>query len=125
MINVNASGSFNKTEKFLKKIKSNEIFSSLDRLGQKGVDALSSASPVETGLLSTSWDYYIINKVGKKGIVWTNTNVENNIPVAILVQYGHATKDGGLVEGLDYINPAIQPIFDEIATTVWREVNRA
>lgn len=125
MINVNASGSFNKTEKFLKTINSKKIFSSLDRLGQDGVDALSSATPVETGLLSTSWDYYIIDKVGKKGIVWTNTNIENGIPVAILIQYGHATKDGGLVEGLDYINPAIQPVFDKIVTTVWKEVNSA
>ena len=125
MINVNASGSFNKTEKFLKTINSKKIFSSLDRLGQDGVDALSSATPVETGLLSTSWGYYIIDKVGKKGIVWTNTNIENGIPVAILIQYGHATKDGGLVEGLNYINPAIQPVFDKIVTTVWKEVNSA
>ena len=125
MINARTSGSFRKTEKFLQTLQSGKIFTSLSKFAKEGVDALSSATPIDTGLLASSWDYYIINTPGERGIVWTNTNVENGIPVAILVQYGHGTASGGFVQGIDYINPAIRPIFDKIANQIWEEVKRA
>lgn len=125
MINARTSGSFSKTEKFLQTLQSGKIFASLNKFAKEGVDALSSATPIDTGLLASSWDYYIIDTPGEHGIVWTNTNVENGIPVAILVQYGHGTASGGFVQGIDYINPAIRPIFDKIANQIWEEVKRA
>jgi hypothetical protein len=125
MINARTSGSFRKTEKFLQTLQSGKIFASLSKFAKEGVDALSSATPIDTGLLASSWGYYIIDTPEERGIVWTNTNVENGIPVAILVQYGHGTASGGFVQGIDYINPAIRPIFDKIANQIWEEVKRA
>lgn len=125
MIEVKASGDFRNTEAFLASMKQGEVFSVLERYGQAGVDALSQATPVNTGLTATSWTYEVVRKNGKYQIVWHNTNVESGIPVAVLIQYGHATGTGGWVEGEDYINPAIQPLFDKIADDVWERVRRA
>lgn len=122
MISVEAPGSFKKTEEFLSKMARADFFSLLDRYGQVGADALASATPVDSGLLANSWTYEVIKKKGKYAIVWHNTNIENGIPVAILIQYGHGTGTGGWVDGRDYINPAIQPIFDQITDEVWRQV---
>ena len=125
MISFEVSGSFKNTEKFLKTMKSGEIFKELNKYGQIGVEALSRATPVDSSLTAQSWTYEVINKSGKYEIIWKNTNVESGIPVAILIQYGHATRNGGWIEGRDYINPAIQPLFDKIAEDVWERVKRA
>lgn len=115
-------GDFKKTYSFLEKCL--EIFDLgfLDKYGRKGVEALSKATPVDTGLAASSW-YYNIERDGKKvRLQWLNSDIENGVPVAVILQYGHATKNGGWVEGIDYINPAIQPIFNEIAEESWKEM---
>lgn len=122
MISVETPGSFKKTEEFLSKMVKADFFALLDRYGRIGADALASATPVDSGLLANSWTYEVIKKKGKYAIVWHNTNVENGIPIAILIQYGHGTGTGGWIDGRDYINPAIQPIFDQITDEVWRQV---
>ena len=98
--------------------------SDLDRFGRDGVEALSSATPVDTGLTASSWDYEIKYSDDGARISFTNKNIQNGVPIAIVLQYGHATRNGSWVEGRDYINPAIQPIFDRIANDAWREVTR-
>lgn len=118
-------GSFKNTEKFLKKIKNGEIYSKLDQYGRRGVDALSSATPVRTGKTASSWGYEIHHSKNMWKITWTNSNVNDGVNIAIILEYGHGTKNGGYVQGRDYINPAIQPIFDEIADNVWKEVTSA
>ena len=125
MITFESKGSFQNTEKFLKKMSSNDIFNSLHKYGRMGVAALASTTPVDTGLAASSWEYEIVRERGSYTIYWLNTNVENGANVAILIQYGHGTGTGGYVQGRDYINPAIQPIFDKIADDVWKEVKRA
>lgn len=122
MITVTATGDFDKTTKILGQLTKPELFSVLDHYGQVGVDALASATPVESGLTASSWRYEVINKPGEHSIVWHNTNVNDGLPVAILIQYGHGTGTGGWVEGYDYINPAIRPIFDQITNEVWKQV---
>lgn len=125
MISLESKGSFENTEKFLKRMSSDDIFSSLHKYGQKGVDALANATPVDSGLAASSWDYEIVKKFGSYTIYWKNTNIENGAQVVILLQYGHGTGTGGYVQGRDFINPAIRPIFDQIANDVWKEVKRA
>lgn len=125
MISIETSGSFDKTDKFLKSMSNNDQFKSLEVFGQRGVDALASATPVDTRLTADSWRFKIIRGRGKYTLQWYNTNVQNGIPVVILIQYGHGTGTGGWVEGRDFINPAIQPIFDEIANDVWEKVRHA
>lgn len=125
MITIQTSGSFKNIEKFLATMKSEQIFEALDHYGYLGKEALSRTTPVDTSLTANSWEYEVIKKSGKYTITWSNTNVESGIPVAILIQYGHATRDGGWVEGRDYINPAIQPLFDTIANEVWEKVKNA
>lgn len=119
-------GNFNNTERFLKKAKNKEWFKALDRYGREGVQALSSATPVDSGLTADSWDYKISINSGSVSIEWFNRNkTKDGVPVAILLQYGHGTGTGGYVKGIDYINPAIQPVFDNIAESVWNEVKHA
>lgn len=122
MIRVTQNGSFDNVERFINSMKKEEAFKFLDAFGRQGVVALANSTPVDTGLTSNSWDYEIIKNNGRYSIIWTNTNVETGVPVAILIQYGHATKDGGWVEGIDYINPAIRPLFKKIADQVWERV---
>lgn len=125
MISVKSTGSFKKIESFLKKMNDEQIFSVLDSLGQRGVNALASATPVDSGLTSQSWTYEVTHNRGKHGIVWKNTNVHNGVNIALILQYGHGTGTGGWVNGYDYINPAIRPVFDEIADEVWKQVKNA
>ena len=125
MITVQSTGSFKRTEAFLSTMSKGEVFHILDAYGQRGVDALAEATPVESGLTATSWTYEVVRKKGKYQIIWHNTNVESGIPVAVLIQYGHATGNGGWVEGQDFINPAIRPLFDKIANEVWERVKNA
>lgn len=125
MVYATSSGSFEKTIKFLEFMKTNKIFSILDRYGAVGVSALSSATPRETGETANSWDYEVIHGNGKHAIHWFNTHEDNGVNIAIILQYGHGTGTGGYVEGIDYINPALRPIFDKILDDIWRQVSNA
>lgn len=122
MFEISSKGDFNKTRDFLTKILRRDIFGELNRYGQEGVDALARATPQDSGLTSISWGYRIIKDRGRPGIEWYNTNEVNGTPVAILIQYGHATGTGGYVHGRDFINPAMRPIFDKIADGIWKKV---
>jgi hypothetical protein len=122
MITVKTSGSFDNIDKFINSMKKGDAFNFLNEYGRQGVEALANATPVDSSLTANSWDYEVIRKNGRYSIVWTNSNSESGIPVAILIQYGHATGGGGWVEGRDYINPAIQPLFDKMAQQVWERV---
>lgn len=124
MITFKHKGDFSKADKFLKNAKNAARIGDLDKYGQEGVNALSSATPVETGTTARSWRYEIVRKEGSVAINFLNTNIQNGVPIAIILQYGHATRNGGWVEGRDYINPAIRPIFDRIANNAWREVTK-
>ena len=119
-ISLEAPGGFPRTEKFLKYVLGGRMFDRLKSYGQAGCDALSNATPVDSGITADSWQFEITNN--PPGIVWKNTNVVNGLPIAILLQYGHGTGTGGYVQGRDYINPAIKPIMDKIADEVWREI---
>lgn len=122
MIEITAPGSFSKTDAFLSKMARNDLLNILDHFGAMGVDALSSATPVDSGLTASSWTYEIVKERRSVTLVWHNTHVVSGMPVAILIQYGHGTGTGGWVEGYDYINPAIRPLFDRIADEVWGQV---
>jgi hypothetical protein len=123
MIRFRHKGDFSKTTNFLKRAKNRLDLKSLDAYGRKGVGALSSATPVDTGQTANSWYYKIERTDTSVSLVFCNSNIQNGVPIAIILQYGHGTGTGGWVQGRDYINPAIQPIFDEIANNLWREAN--
>ena len=122
MFTLHDSGSFKNLETFLKKMEKGDLYSELDGLAKKGVAALASATPRDSGLAASSWGYKIEKTKDEVSIYWTNTNVEGGQLVVILLQYGHGTGTGGYVEGRDYINPAIQPVFDRIVDSIWMEV---
>ena len=122
MISFRQKGDFSKLTKFLEKAKEAVRLGDLDKYGREGVAALASATPVDTGETARSWHYKIENRKESVTITFYNSNIQNGIPIAIILQYGHGTGTGGWVEGRDYINPAIQPIFDRIAKDAWREV---
>lgn len=122
MIKVRSKGDFKKTEKFLKKSFGRNYRSVLEKYAKQGVAALASATPVESGETASSWDYEIIQNGSSISVVWTNSHVEKGVNIAIILQYGHATRNGGWVDGRDYINPALRPIFDEMAKAAWKEV---
>jgi hypothetical protein len=124
MFKITSKGDHGKTKDFLHKLQSGDIFSNLEKYGAAGVSALARATPVDTGLTQQSWSYIVIRDKNHPGIEWHNTNVVNGTPVAILIQYGHGTGTGGYVQGRDFINPAMRPIFDKIADDVWEEVTR-
>ena len=115
MISFRQKGDFSKLTNFLEKAKEVVKLGDLDKYGREGVAALSSATPVDTGKTANSWYYKIENNNGSASISFYNSNIQNGVPIAIILQYGHGTGNGGYVEGRDYINPAIQPIFDKIA----------
>lgn len=118
-------GDFKKTKKFLERMEKHDFYKHVDNLAREGVQALSSATPIESGITATSWGYEIHDSGASLEIIWTNSNVNEGVPIAIILQYGHGTGTGGYVQGRDYINPAIQPIFDKIADDVWKEVTRS
>ena len=122
MIRFRQKGDFSKLTTFFEKAKESVHFGDLDKYGREGVSALSSATPVDTGLTAKSWYYEIENNNGSVKINFKNSNIQNGVPIAIILQYGHATGNGGWVQGRDYINPAIQPIFDKITNEAWKEV---
>lgn len=115
-------GDFSKTEKFFNSLLKLDYLNVLERYGQAGVAALASATPKDSGLTAASWDYEITHNGKETTIAFTNSNINNGVNIAIILQYGHGTRNGGYVAGRDYINPAIQPIFDKIANEAWREV---
>lgn len=120
-----SSGSTDKTQAFLKKMQAGDLFIGLDALAQQGVNALASMTPVDTGLTASSWGYEIQTTGSNTKISWTNTHRNGTANVAVILQYGHGTGTGGYVAGYDYINPAIKPIFDQIAEDVWKKVTLA
>lgn len=126
MIAFESKGDFSNIELFLAKMKRGDLYSSLETFGRQGVRALANATPVESGLSAASWEYEIeISPRRSYSIIWTNRNLVNGIPVVILLQYGHGTGTGGYVRGRDFINPAIRPIFDQIADAMWKVVTKS
>ena len=121
-ISFTSKGDFSKTIKFLNKVKNVKINGILSKYGEIGVNALSQATPKDSGVTSRSWNYRIEVNNDNASIVWYNTNVVKGVNIAVILQYGHGTRNGGWVEGRDYINPAMKPIFDKIADQVWKEV---
>lgn len=122
MITFRHKGDFSKTEKFLERAKRPFNLGLLDKYGREGVAALKSATPVDTGLTAESWYYEIIRNNGSIVINFNNSNIQNGVPIAVVIQYGHGTGTGGWVQGRDYINPAVRPIFDKLANEAWKEV---
>lgn len=125
MITVSSKGDFKKTHKFLSAVSRSHIRRILEKYGNEGVVALIDATPYTTGKTASSWNYEIHETPEGYSIVWTNSNIEKGVNIAVILQYGHATGTGGYVQGTDYINPALKPIFDEIADKVWKEVGNA
>lgn len=122
MIKFKSTGDFTSTKKYLKKISSNKIFSKLEKYAEQGVEALKQNTPKNTGLTAMSWGYDIEIKDGKASVSWTNSNINNGVKIALIIQYGHATGNGAWIEGVDYINPALRPILDKMVDAVWKEV---
>ena len=122
MVTFRHKGDFAKLTRYLERVKNSARVGVLDRYGRAGVSALASATPVDSGETASSWYYTIERKNGSAKITFHNSNIQNGVPIAIILQYGHGTGTGGWGEGGDYINPAIQPIFDNIAKDAWREV---
>ena len=123
MVKFTVKGDFKKTSDFLKALKERRQFKILEKYAQKGVDALREATPKRTGLTSESWSYEIEQTPKSIVITWTNSNFNQGVPIALVIQYGHGLPNGGYVKGIDYINPAMQPLFDELADQVWKEVS--
>lgn len=122
MISFARTTSFKKADSFFEKLLEKGRFGELDKYGRMGVIALSDATPKDTGLAACSWNYEIVRENGITKIIWTNDDIEGGYNVAVLLQYGHATKSGSWVEGIDYINPALASVFNEIAEGAWKEV---
>lgn len=123
MIFFKQRGSFDKTEKLLKKSFGRNYRDVLEKYGQQGVAALSAATPIDTGLTSSSWSYEIVQKDTGLSVIWNNSNIQHGLNIAIILQYDHGTRGGGYVVGIDYINPALKSIFEKMADAAWKEVN--
>ncbi len=124
MIKIRQKGDFSKLTSYLEKVKEKVKLGDLDRYGREGVAALSSATPKDSGRTASSWYYEIKHENGSASISFHNSNINQGVPIAIILQYGHGTRNGGWVEGIDYINPAIQPLFRKIADDAWKEVTK-
>lgn len=124
MISFRQKGDFKKLNSYLERLEEVIKLGKLNKYGERGVSALASATPVDTGLTASSWQYRINREKDSVSISFENTNINNGVSIAILLQYGHGTRNGGYVQGRDYINPAIQPLFDQIAEEAWKEVTR-
>lgn len=122
VITYSHRGDFQKTDKWFHKMLERHYMNKLSAYGEKGVRALAAATPSDSGKTADSWGYEIRQENGALSIYWTNSNKNDGVNIAIILQYGHGTRNGGYVEGRDYINPAIRPIFDEMANEVWKEV---
>lgn len=124
LITFRQKGDFSKASRYLERLKEAAKLGVLDKYGREGVAALASATPTETGLTASSWTYEIERKGNSVSIVYKNSNINKGVPIAVILQYGHGTGTGGWVQGRDYINPAIQPVFDRIADEAWKEVTK-
>lgn len=124
MITFRQKGDFSKASQYLERLKEAAKLGVLDKYGREGVAALASATPTETGLTASSWTYEIERKGNSVSIVYKNSNINKGVPIAVILQYGHGTGTGGWVQGRDYINPAIQPVFDRIVDEAWKEVTK-
>ena len=125
MFGLKSKGSFNNMDRFLKAIKENDIYAALESYARQGVAALESATPRATGITANSWDYRVTYDKGVATVAWTNSNIVAGTPLVILLQYGHGTGTGGYVEGRDFINPSLAPVFDKLADDVWKAVTSA
>lgn len=125
MIKFKSKGDFSKTTRWFEQIIDSTESINLDKYGKAGVSALASATPKDSGETANSWSYEIKIQNGKSTISFTNSNINEGVPIAIILQYGHATRNGGWVEGIDYINPAIRPIFEKLVNDAWEEVTKA
>ena len=124
MISFRQKGDFSKLNRYLERVKESAKIGVLDKYGREGVAALASATPVETGKTASSWYYEIKRQNGSVSLEFKNSNIKDGVPIAVILQYGHGTGTGGWVQGRDYSNPAIQPIFDKIADSAWKEVTK-
>ena len=125
MISFGHKGDFSKTTSFLENARDVMKRVDLDKYGREGVSALASATPIDSGVTSGSWSYKIVRKNGSVTLSFHNSNIQNGVPIAVIIQYGHGTRNGGWVQGRDYINPAIKPVFDRITNDIWREVTKS
>lgn len=125
MISFRSKGDFRNVEKALKHSLGFRYRSVLEKYAREGVRALAAATPVDTGETASSWDYEIVEEAGRISVHWVNNNVQNGVNIALILQYGHGTGTGGYVQGIDYINPALKPIFDQMAESAWKEVSGA
>lgn len=125
MITISQSGDFKHIEQFLDRMKKRDVRQVLNKYGKLGVDYLSEDTPVDTGETASSWSYEVETGNGRHEIYWSNSNVNNGVNIAIILQYGHQTKNGGYVQGVDYINPALAKVFEQMANELWEEVVRA
>ena len=124
MIKFRQKGDFSKLTRYFERVKEVVKLGDLDKYGREGVAALESATPVDTGLIASSWRYEIDHGKDSVSISFYNDNIQNGVPIAIILQYGHGTRNGGWVQGRDYINPVIRPLFDKIADEAWKEVTK-
>lgn len=124
MVTFKVSGSYSKTKKFLKNASKMDIRAILDKYGKKGVEALQKATPKDTGKTSESWSYEIQNGPNGPVLYWKNSNRVDGVLIALIIQYGHGTRQGAYIQGKDYINPAIRPIFNDFAKNAWKEVTK-
>ncbi len=122
MIRFTHKGDFKKTERFLKGAKNLEAFKILEKYARAGVDALSESTPVRSGKTASSWGYEVHASKNSYEIVWTNSNINQGVNIAVIIQLGHGTGTGGYVQGIDYINPAMKPVFENMADAAWKEV---
>lgn len=125
MITFTTTGDLKRTRKFLDSMSKAEFLNVASKFAREGVEALASATPIDSGLTASSWGYRIKRGRSSFSIEWTNSHVDSGVPIAIILQYGHGTGTGGYVQGRDYINPAIKPVFDRIAENVWKAVTSA
>lgn len=125
MIKFKQKGDFKKLDSFFEKAKEIIRVGDLNKYGRAGVEALRAATPKDSGETANSWSYDIIREDGEASIIWKNSNINDGVNIAIILQYGHATGNGAYVQGVDYVNPAMKPIFDNIAESAWKEVERA
>lgn len=125
MINFQHSGNFDNITRFLEQMSKRDAMSILNKYGKRGVELLRAATPVDTGETADSWGYEAVRENDRYKIYWTNSNIQDGVSIAIILQYGHATKNGGYVEGIDYINPVLEEVFEDMAEELWKEVVNA
>ena len=124
MIKIKCTGDFKNTTKFLERARKLSIQQIMDRYGKEGVKALTAATPVNTGETASKWGYKVSTGKGSSSVTWTNDAINDGIPIVILIQYGHGTKNGGYVSGVDFINPAIKGVMTNLADSIWEEVTK-